>query len=148
MSPVAPLSASDAVITTAGVIAFLLSVGAVRQSRYAAVSARSERYCLAGLDSLLRLCAIVAFIFLLGYVGLVLLRVQTGFWFIWQLFYLLSRFAVIWLLPAFVILFSLWALAGHFLASYSHRSTRVSLLCVVSLLIALLLFYALESGLS
>jgi len=148
MSPIAPLSVSDAVFTTAGVIVFLLGVGVVRQSRYATVSAPSERYYLAGSDALARLCAIVAFIFLLGYVGLVLLPVQTAFWAIWQLFYLLSRFAVVWVLPALVILFSAWALVGHFLASYSHRSTRIAILCVASLLVALLLFYALQSGLS
>jgi hypothetical protein len=147
VNPIAPLSVSDAIMTIAGIVAFIVAVGVWRRKHFAA-SITSERYFLIGSDALARLCAVLAAIFLVGFVGLVLLHVQTAFWFIWEVFFFLGGFAIIWVLPALVIGFAGWGIAGRFLAHYDHRATRAVFLCVGSLLVALFLFYALIFGLS
>jgi hypothetical protein len=137
MNPYAPLVShpTDIGIAWLGVVVWLIIVAALLDRRFAAIPIRSERMCSAVASAFLALAATISAVFVVGRVLLVWLKITSAFWFIWQLFYLMSVICVFRVLPFFALGLLCWTLIGRWREGFSPRSLRLTLACLSAALV-------------
>jgi hypothetical protein len=143
MNPYAPLFShpADIVIAWFGVVVWLIIVVALLHRRFAAIPIRSERMCSAVASAFLALAVTITAVFVVGLVFLAWLKITSAFWFIWQLFYLMSVVCVFRVLPFFALGLMCWAFIGRRRASFSLRSLKLTSACLIALLIDTALYF-------
>lgn len=149
VSPYRPLftpSHPTDLLVILALVAIWLALGHSLRSRFAALPL-SERYC-AGLGfASLWLFGATATVFLIGLIFLGWLRIESGFWAIWQLFWILSVIVVFWVLPILVIFIALWGHIGRFAAGYKSRTLRICNVGLLGLVLNAGLYFALALSL-
>jgi hypothetical protein len=143
VNPYAPLFSHPADIAIAwfSVAVWLIIVAALLRRRFATIPIRSEQTCSALASAFLALAVTITAVFVVGLVFLAWLKITSGFWFIWQLLYLMSVVCVFRVLPLFALGLMCWALIGRRRASFSLRSLKLTSACLMALLIDAALYF-------
>jgi hypothetical protein len=140
-----PVDSAVAWLFTAGwtvVGVFLLRPG------FASLQSRAERVCAAAAASLLALSTLIAMVFITGLVFLVWLQLTSGFWLIWQLFYLMSVVCIFRVLPVVACVLLAWAALGRWRSHFGTRSFGLSAGVMLAVIGDALLYFALETSVS
>ncbi|HUD46864.1 MAG TPA: hypothetical protein VMR33_08540 [Candidatus Baltobacteraceae bacterium] len=105
-------------------------------------SVPSEEYLVAASRALFLLCLAVGGIFLVGLVFLAWLKISSGFWFVWELFFLMSVITAFWVAPVLAVFFLGWALVARKRFRHSPRPLRMASLSLAGVVADVLLYYA------
>ncbi len=137
MNPYAPLFSHPVDITMAwlSATAWLVIVAAKSRARVAALPIRSEQVCSRLASAFLSLAVAIMSIFTVGLVFLAWLKISSAFWFIWELFYLMSVVIVFRVMPLLAVILICWAAVGRWRAGFSLRSLRLTSTCLVAVLL-------------
>ena len=145
MSPYAPLyrhPEDQAIMWSLVAVWIIVGLVGARQRFQDAVP--SEAFLLAASRAFIALCIAIGFIYLIGLVFLVWLKITSVFWAFWQLLFLMSVVAVFWVAPAFGIVLLCWALVGRRRLCHSPRALILTARGLVALAADVLLYYAIE----
>ncbi len=148
MSPYAALYSHpvDQAIAWLLVLAWLAGGVFAMRNHVRLAEAGPERYCEAAAWAFLMLSAVIAVNFGVGLVFLVWLKITSAFWFVWQLFYLMSVICVFWAMPVFAVSLLAWAAVGRFRGHYGRRSLMLCAACLLGLAVDALLYFCLEAS--
>ena len=148
MSPYGPLFSNSVDLAVAWVcVSVWVLIGTlVLRKHLAAASSRLEVVCTAAALAVFILLALNLAVFAVGLVFLLWLKIKSAFWMFWQLFYILSVICVFRVLPVFALGLLAWAAIGRAKFAYGKPSLILSLLCLVVLLLAGALYFALYEG--
>jgi len=125
-----------------GFVGAWLAVGFSFRRQPAKVPLASEEYCTGLAVPFVWLCAAIAVVFLTGMIFLDWLGIESGFWAIWQLLWILSVTAVFWVLPFLGVSIAFWGYAGRLTAGYTSRTIRLCNACLLALLLDAGLYFA------
>jgi hypothetical protein len=142
MSPYAALyqNYSDQAITWLLVALWIFFACGVRKKLPESVP--SEEYLVAASRALFLLCLVLGGIFLVGLVFLAWLKIVSGFWFVWQLFFLISVITAFWVAPVLAVVLLGWALVARKRFRHSPRPLKMATLSLAGVVADVLLYYA------
>ena len=146
MNPYAPLFSNPVDLAVAWIFTGSWTVAGAFLLRpcFMSLQNRGERFCATAAVALLGLSALIAFVFVVGLVSLVWLKLTSAFWFIWELFYLMSVVCVFRTLPILVVALVGWAALGRWRSHFSVRSLRICATAVLGVALDILLYFAIE----
>jgi len=142
MSPYAALyqNYSDQAVTWLLVALWIFFACGVRKELPESVL--SEEYLVAASRALFLLCLVVGGIFLVGLVFLAWLKIVSGFWFVWELFFLMSVITAFWVAPVLAVVLLGWALVARKRCRHSPRPLKMATLSLAGVVADVLLYYA------
>lgn len=105
-----------------------------------------EAYFSALAFTLLLANALIAFLFSFGLVFLAIFPVVSGFWFFWEMFYLLSIPMVFHVFPVLTLAAWGWSVFGWWKLHYSSRAVLLAVLLTVALTLSATSYFLLEYG--
>jgi hypothetical protein len=146
MNPYAPLSSNptDVGIAWAFVTGWLIAGTALLHSLDLASERKIATYCWAAARSFLWLCIAFVLIALVGLIFLQWLKIVSGFWFIWELLWLMSVVCIFRVLPFFCVLLVGWALVSRLTGTMKHRTIFVAVSCPAALVLNAALYFVME----
>jgi hypothetical protein len=106
--------------------------------------APSERWLSSALCAFRNFALFVCIIFVVGIVFLLCLKIQSMFWFFYELMFALSVISLFWIFPALAVGFSGWVCFGRFKKHYSKRSMILYWQCLLAVAVDVLLYFAMQ----
>jgi hypothetical protein len=134
---------SDVICVWLLVVGWLVTVSALLRRRFSTVNIHSERNCSTTALAFLFLELIIMFTFLIG-LFMMWLKIESIFWLFWELAFLLSVICVFAVLPIITTCLLGWSLIGKWKANYSPLNLRLTLLCLLAMLIDGGLYFGLQ----
>jgi len=131
----------DIAIAWAAVAAWLVVVATLLRGRFTDLPIRSDQVCSQAASAFLALAVLIMAVFTIGLVFLAWLKITSAFWFIWQLFYLMSVVCVFRVLPFFAVALLCWAVIGRWRAGFSLRTLRLTSAYLLAVLLDAALYF-------
>jgi hypothetical protein len=144
MNPYSPLFShpTDVAIAWVSVIVWL-SIGiALLRFRDGLLPGPMPSLCWAAARSFLYLCAMLAGVSIIGLLFLAWLRIESPFWLIWQLLWLVGVIAVFQVLPFVCVVLVCWALVQRRRGKMPARSIFISVACPTGVALDVALYFA------